>query len=276
MNAHLLEKYGRLEKTLSAYGSAAVAFSGGVDSTFLAKASHDILGNRTIAITVNTEAYPPGNLSDTRKLAALIGIRLVEIPVRTCDIRGFVENSPERCYFCKTALFTLMLRKAEEEGMAVLIDGTNADDAGDYRPGMRALAELGVKSPLLELGFAKPDIREASRELGLPTWDRQSFACLASRVPYGDRITPELLERVWRAEDVLRREGMKRHRVRVHGNLARIELDTDGMEALYADSSIRDRVVRDLKALGFTYITLDLSGYRTGSMNESLSMRGGV
>lgn len=270
MDELLCEKMIRLKRLLEQYGSVAVALSGGVDSTFLAKASRDVLGGKAAAITVDSEAYPPLSIEDTRTLARLIGIRLIEIPTRACDIPGFAENGPERCYHCKKALFSLMLEKAREAGLSVLIDGSNADDASDYRPGMRALSELGVKSPLMEAGFTKRDIRTISRELGLSTWDRQSFACLASRFPYGSRITPELLERTWRAEAVLKNLGMKRYRVRNHGDLARIEIDPEDMNIFFANDELRGSVVERLKSLGFTYVALDLSGYRTGSMNEAL------
>lgn len=270
MDELLREKMIRLKRLLEHYGSVAVALSGGVDSTFLAKASRDVLGGKTAAITVDSEAYPPLSIEDTRTLARLIGIRLIEIPTRACDIPGFAENGPERCYHCKKALFTLMLEKAREAGLSVLIDGSNADDASDYRPGMRALSELGVKSPLMEAGFTKRDIRTISHELGLSTWDRQSSACLASRFPYGSRITPELLERTWRAEAVLKNLGMKRFRVRNHGDLARIEIDPEDMNIFFTNDKARSSVVERLKSLGFTYVALDLSGYRTGSMNEAL------
>jgi len=166
-----------------------------------------------------------------------------------------------------------MLKRIQEIGIPVLIDGSNADDLGDYRPGMRALSELCIKSPLLELGFTKKEIRMASRELKLPTWDHQSFACLASRFPYGVRITPKLLERTWKAESVLREIGLRQYRVRNHGDIARIELDSSGISTILRDSGLRERITGSFKELGYRYITLDLQGYRTGSMNETIRDR---
>lgn len=248
----------------------AVAFSGGVDSTFLAKVAHDVLRERALAITIDSEAYPPQNILDTRRLAKLIGIDLLEIPVKACEIPEFSANASDRCYHCKRALFTIMLRHAHEKGIPVLIDGSNADDLGDFRPGKRALSEMGIKSPLQELGFSKREIRELSRELGLPTWNHQSFACLASRIPYGNRITPDLLERTWKAESFLNEMGFLQYRVRNHGDIARIEVDEESMETLLRDRSLREKLIENLRALGYQYITLDLQGYRTGSMNEPL------
>ena len=265
------KKYSALKKHLESLDAVAIAFSGGVDSTFLAKAAVDVLGKRALAITIDSEAYPPESIQVTRDLAAHMGIRLIELQARACDIPGFRANEPDRCYHCKKELFTLMLNRACQEGITVLMDGSNADDIDDYRPGERALAELGVRSPLRELGFAKPEIREISRELGLPTWNRQSFACLASRVPYGSEITPERLEKIWKAESLLRELDIKHYRVRDHGTIARIELDEDGM-ALVMKPENRRRVIDHMKSCGFTYITLDLQGFRTGSMNEPLNL----
>ncbi|MDP2984084.1 MAG: ATP-dependent sacrificial sulfur transferase LarE [Candidatus Latescibacter sp.] len=274
MNSALQVKYHALVSLVGSYGKAAVAFSGGVDSTFLAKVVRDVLDTRAVAITVDSEAYPPDTIRETRALADLIGTRLIEIPVRACDIPEFSANEPERCYHCKKTLFSLMSAKADAEDIHILIDGSNMDDLGDYRPGMRALSELGIKSPLKECGFTKAEIRIVSKELGLPTWNRQSFACLASRFPYGTRITPELLERTWKAEAVLHDMGMSRYRVRNHGDLARIEIDADDTNILLSSEDNRKKVTTRLKELGFTYITLDLQGYRTGSMNEPLPKEG--
>ena len=265
------KKYSALKKHLESFDAVAIAFSGGVDSTFLAKAAVDVLGEHALAITVDSEAYPPESILETRNLAAHMGIRLIELQARACDIPGFRANEPDRCYHCKKELFTLMLNRACQEGITVLMYGSNADDIDDYRPGERALAELGVKSPLRELGFTKTEIREISRELGLPTWNRQSFACLASRVPYGSEITPERLEKIRKAESLLRELGIKHYRVRDHGTIARIELDEDGM-ALVMKPENRKRVIGHMKSCGFTYITLDLQGFRTGSMNEPLNL----
>ena len=247
----------------------AIAFSGGVDSTFLAKAAFDALGSNALAITIDSEAYPPNSILETRKMAEHIGIRLIEIKANACDIDGFRTNESDRCYHCKKALFTLMIETARVEGFSVIVDGTNADDSSDYRPGTQALKELGVQSPLRDVGFSKDEIRACSKELGLPTWDHQSFACLASRVPYGSEITPDRLERIGKAEALLRDLGLNHYRVRDHGTLARLELDSDGINRLMDDST-RNRIIDHIKACGFTYVTLDLQGFRTGSMNEVL------
>jgi uncharacterized protein len=269
MDASLRKKYDHLITTLKQYGSAAVAFSGGVDSTFLAKAAYDALGGKALALTVDSQAYPPDSITLTRQLAHDIGIGLIEIPADVRDIPMFCDNPPDRCYHCKKMLFTMMLERARSMGIDILMDGSNVDDDDDYRPGHRALRELGIVSPLKDHGFTKEEIRAVSRELGLPTWNLQSFACLASRFPYGDTITPELLARTAEAEDVLRDLGINRYRVRNHGDIARIEVDSAGFDVI-AGNDVRHRVVGRLKSLGYTYVTLDLEGYRTGSMNETL------
>ena len=269
MNNHMSEKYFALTSKLKNYGSAAIAFSGGVDSTFLARAAHDALGNKAIAITVVSEAYPPDSIVQIRNLAERIGIRLIEIPISITEVSGFAENEPDRCYHCKKQLFVLMGATARDNGVEILMDGSNVDDDADYRPGKRALAELGVVSPLKDAGYTKDDIRADSRELELPTWNMQSFACLASRFPYGDRITPDLLERTWKAEAVLKELGIRQYRVRNHDSIARIEVNAEGMDILMKPE-VRLDVVTRLKKLGYSYVTLDLQGFRTGSMNETL------
>ena len=268
------KRYNSLILLLKNLERVAVAFSGGVDSTFLAKAAFDALGERALAITVDSEAYPPGSIEQTRSLAGRIGIRLVEIPVRVWDIPLFCDNPPDRCYHCKKTLFTVMKEKAVEMGAPTVVDGSNIDDDSDYRPGHRALAELGIRSPLKDLNFTKDEIRALSKKLGLPTWNMQSFACLASRFPYGSSITPALLDRTGKAEAFLRDYGIERYRVRNHGDLARIEVDEAGFSIL-AKKKVRKETVSYFKSLGYTYIALDLEGYRTGSMNEVLKMDGG-
>ncbi len=269
MDTSLRKKYDYLIVTLKNYGAAAVAFSGGVDSTFLAKAAYDALGGKALALTVDSQAYPPDSIALTRRLARDIGIGLIEITADVRDIPMFCSNPPDRCYHCKKMLFTMMLERAKANGIDILMDGSNVDDDDDYRPGHRALRELGIVSPLKDHGFTKEKIRIVSRELGLTTWNHQSFACLASRFPYGDTITPELLDRTAAAEDILRELGLSRYRVRNHGDIARIEADSADF-AVIADRDARNQVVSRLKSLGYTYITLDLEGYRTGSMNETL------
>ncbi|MCE5252499.1 ATP-dependent sacrificial sulfur transferase LarE [bacterium] len=271
MNKNIHTMLSGLHEKISGYGRVAIAFSGGVDSTFLAKAAYDALGDSAIALTVDSEAYPPESIGETRILARHIGIQLLEIPAKACDIPGFRDNEPDRCYHCKKALFTTMLKHANEKGFGILMDGSNADDVNDYRPGMRALDELDIKSPLRELGFTKDDIRALSKELGLPTWNRQSYACLASRFPYGEKLTPELLEKAWKAEAIIRDMGITKFRVRNHGSIARIELDPEDMAVVLKQEN-RERIINHMKSLGYRYITIDLQGYRTGSMNEVLKI----
>ncbi len=270
MQQEIFKKYNFLQNLMKKYGSAAIAFSGGVDSTLISKVAHDTLGDKAAAITINSEAYSPEDIIETRRLAGLIEIPLIEITKNVCDIPGFMENTPERCYHCKRALFTAMKARADREGYAVLVDGSNMDDLDDFRPGKRALEELGIASPLMEAGFTKDDIRTLSRDLGLPTWNRPSFACLASRFPYGDKISSELLERTWWAEKILKDLGISVYRVRNHGDIARIELDSEGINVLMKPD-VRTDVAARMKTLGYRYITLDIEEFRTGRMNEALN-----
>lgn len=265
----LHEKARRLRGELLRLGSTAVAFSGGVDSAYLLHMAHETLGDRAIAVTVRASAFPRRETAEAEDFCARRGIRQVWVDLDVLEIPGFAENPPDRCYLCKRQLFRRIQDVAAEQGMAIVSEGSNLDDEGDYRPGMRAIAELGVASPLRTAGLTKADIRALSREAGLPTWAKPSLACLASRFVYGESITREGLERVDRSEQLLAELGFTQARVRVHGTMARIELLPEEFPRLLEPEN-RTRVVQTLRGLGFSYVALDLQGYRTGSMNETL------
>jgi uncharacterized protein len=258
----------RLEGVLTPLPSACVAFSGGVDSTLVLAAAVRVLApERVVAFTATSETYRPEELAQARELAAAFGVRQRVVETRELDDRRFVANPRERCYYCKTHLLEEMARVAGEEGVAVLLDGANRDDLGDERPGLRAAREHGVRHPLVEADLAKDEVRAVSSLLGLSTADKPQQACLASRLPYGSAVTVEKLHQVAAAEDVLRELGFGQCRVRHHGETARIEVEA-GEIARAAGAPLRDELTLRLRALGFAYVTLDLQGFRSGSMNE--------
>ena len=265
----LHEKYQTLQKNLQACGRIAVAFSGGVDSTFLLKAAHDALGDGVIAVTARSCSFPKRELREAQAFCEAEGVRQLVIESEEMEIAGFRHNPKNRCYLCKRALFEKMTAAAAELGITVIAEGSNVDDEGDYRPGLIAIRELGVKSPLREAGLTKAEIRALSRELGLPTWDKQSFACLSSRFVYGEEITPEKLGMVDQAEQLLLDLGFRQVRVRIHGTIARIELQPEEMDR-FLEENRKHRLAEQFHGLGFTYVTLDLDGYNTGSMNKTL------
>lgn len=266
----LEEKYENLKKYIKELGSAVIAFSGGVDSTFLAKVCKDVLNDSCLAVTATSSTYPEREFKEALELAKEIGIRHKIIKSEELEIEGFSKNPIDRCYYCKSELFSKLKKVADDEGIEYVLDGTNADDMGDFRPGRRAAKELGVESPLLECGFTKDDIREMSKRLGLPTWNKPAYACLSSRFPYGQEITSEKLSMVEKSEEYLLNLGFVGFRVRHHGDIARIELNPDQINMML-DENIRKKVVSKLKEIGFKYVSLDLEGYRTGSMNEAIS-----
>jgi len=262
-------KYENLKKSISKLGNTAVAFSGGVDSTFLLKVAKDILENNVIAITANSGAFPKRELSQARAFCKKEKIKHFVFKFNEFGVKGFAKNPPNRCYLCKKELFKKILEIAKANGITNVVEASNADDINDYRPGMKAIAELGIKSPLKEAGFSKKEIRAESKKLGLPTFSKPSFACLATRFPYGEKITAKKLSMIDRAEQFLLNLGLKQVRVRHHGDVARIEADETGFEILM-DSKTRKKINDKLKKIGFSYVAVDILGYRTGSMNETL------
>ena len=261
-------KLDALHRILGSMESAIVAFSAGVDSTFVAAAAADVLGQRAVAVTGVSPSIPKSEIEEAEALAAQIGIRHVLLGTSEMDSPGYVENSPQRCYFCKTELYSLLEDMARREGYAFVLDGCNMDDLGDHRPGRVAASEHAVRSPLIEAELTKAEIRAFSKERGLPTWDKPAMACLSSRIPYGTPVTVQALDRIGAAEAFVRGLGIRQLRVRHHDDVARIEVEP---EALALVVEHRERIVRRLKNLGYKYVTVDLAGFRSGSMNEGLA-----
>ena len=271
LTEELARKAEKLESLVAGLGSAAVAFSGGVDSSLLAAVARKVLGDKAAAVTGRSRSFPARELLAAEDLASRLGLRHVVVDSEELDLPGFSQNPPNRCYLCKRELFGKIKEEARKLGLSAVVEASNADDAGDFRPGLAALAELGILSPLRECGMSKAEVRALSRHMGLPNWDKPSFACLASRFPYGESITPERLDRVDRAETLLLGMGVRQVRVRFHdhGDLARVETDEEGF-GIVADPERRQEILARFRELGFLYVTLDLAGYQSGSMNLPL------
>lgn len=266
----IANKHKKLKEILKKYESLLVAYSGGVDSSLLLKTAYDVLGKNVLAVIAQSETYPEEESRSAVKFIEKLGVRYEIVKTDEFSDENFISNPPERCYYCKKELFSKLTDIAKKEGIKYVADGSNVSDLSDYRPGTNASKELGIKSPLREAGFTKEDIRELSRQLKLPTSDKPSLACLASRIPYGTRITKNILNKIDEGEKYLRSLGLKQVRVRHHGDLARIEVDKEHLADL-VECGIADKIDKRFKSLGYTYVTIDLKGYRTGSMNEVMA-----
>lgn len=267
LDAPLNEKHRRLKDILREMGSVAIGYSGGVDSTLLTRVAHDVLGPAAVAVIGNSEAFPQGEVRLALDEAARIGVEVVQVATHEIANPLFRVNSPERCYHCKSELFGVLRHVADARGLRHVADGSNADDAGDYRPGMRAAAERGVRSPLREAGMAKADVRALARHLGLANWNKPSFACLSSRFPYGTEITTDLLARVDACERFLRELGLSQFRVRHHDTICRLEVEPDDFGNVLRH---RNAVLSRFRELGYVYVALDIEGFRSGKMNDPL------
>ncbi len=263
------QKLDDLRRSLSALGSVVVAYSAGVDSTLVLRVAHDTLGDRVLAATGLSDTYPDEEMAEARELAAEIGVEHVMLRTEELTDPRYAMNSHQRCFFCKNELYGKLRELASERGFEHIVDGTNADDIGDHRPGLRAARQLGVRSPLQEVGMTKDEIREISNVLGLRTWDKPAFACLSSRFPYGTPITVEKLKQVAEAERAVRQLGFKGFRVRHHDEIARLEVDPADFPRVI---DLHDEIVRGVRDAGYRIVTLDLRGYRSGSLNEGLSL----
>ncbi len=264
--AALEEKYEALKRKLGEYESLVLAFSGGVDSTLLLKVAHDVLGDKAVAVTAFLHSVPEFERRESIEFCKSEGIRHIICEINELELAEFVENGSERCYYCKKNIIKALRQKADELGIKHIAEGTNADDMGDFRPGRRAILEEGVLSPLLDAGLTKAEIRELSQRLELPTWNKPAYACLASRISHGETISGEKLRMVEKAEGFLMEKGFYQTRVRVHGGLARIEVSPEDIKKFISED-FRQKVTEKLKTFGFRYVSLDLEGYRTGSMN---------